>query len=229
MTTKQAVATVEADVVTASKVELEEAERHLAELRTEERRLTVEQGVLGRVVTREGVARKQEVYARADQLKGTRFRRGELELAQEAVVAARRRLAEVLDPVLSVAEAERAAAVAERRLVDLAAEQAGIAGLIREAALANDVEQQVQVVRRADELPLLVSAAKRSALQAQLRVARAHVAATTPAEGETPSGEHRKWREQESDLRRRLSDLAADAAAQATTAAAPVVRSAWQA
>lgn len=232
-TTKQASDTaVESDEIAEARAALVAAERRLAELNAETESLALEQAVLRGKKGLEAEQRKAEIRARADELRGRwdgkRRVPGEIYIAQEAVAPARARLAALLDPVLPVAEAERAVEAAAQRAAQLEAEQAQVPAALRDAAALNDVDRQVELTKRSDDLSLLVPSARRTLLRARLAAARAHVAATAPAPGETKSVEHWRWRDIEISLNQAVAVSDREAASAARAASTPVVRSGWQ-
>jgi hypothetical protein len=221
------------------------AEAHLARLRREEAELIMERSVLRRRLSSAASARKHEIAGRALELYGRavyrkeaerigseevrRLAAGEVELAVEAVLAARRRLAEAANPAPDAASARAAFDDTAARVAELEADGVTLTGRIRAAVLAGDIEAQLALTEHSDRLPLLLGAARRARTRAELAYERAELRALPALEVGVFSAAAHHLASREKDLLRAVSEQVAEAGEAAALARSPLVRSRWQA
>lgn len=127
------------------------------------------------------------------------------------------------NPLLTVDEATERLEAAKATLAGLEAERAAVPGRLRDAALDGDVEAQVALGARSEELPLALAAAEQKLMAARRHYADAMAAVAAPG-----SPQERSWKERATQARQMQVELAEIAAMAARGRAAPVVRTRWQ-
>ena len=235
--TKPTEPTSETSDIEAARERVVEAERRVEALKIEEERLKSERAGLGyrndaeaRAVQARITRRAAEMFGRPVYRKETerigseasrRLGLGEVAIASEELREAREALAKLERPLPSVGVAQRQLAEAEAELAALRAEEASLPEDTKAAALALDVERQVELQQRSDAMPLLLDTSARKVTRLRLQLLDAQL---TEMPNDDP--ERRTLAERRHQLLRAIVDQ--DRAAVAAAAPAPVVRSRWQ-